>query len=60
MFSRTRLAEVGFSTTREYEVPLDLPPAGAMQTWRVQVQYRYKNQPFGQKSNVVEIPVHGA
>jgi hypothetical protein len=53
------MAEVGFSTTRNYEVPLALPPTGTTQTWRVQVQYRYKNQPFGQKSNVVEIPVRG-
>lgn len=51
-----------FSTTREFELDhpnLPMPPLGQTHTWFVQVQYRYKNEPFGQKSPRVEIPVRG-
>lgn len=53
------MMEVGFSTTRNYEIKCPLPGTGQAEIWKVQVQYRYKNQPFGQKSQVVEIPVRG-
>ncbi|MEQ1862843.1 MAG: hypothetical protein ABMA13_23220 [Chthoniobacteraceae bacterium] len=53
------MTETGFSTTRKFEVPLPLPAAGQAEIWKVQVQYRYQNQPFGQKSQTVEIPVRG-
>ena len=53
------LAQVGFSTTRAYEIACPLPGAGQAEIWKVQVQYRYKNEPFGQKSQIVEIPVRG-
>ena len=51
------MTEVGFSTTREYEIVLPLPAQGQFETWQVQVQYRYQNEPFGQKSQVIDIPV---
>jgi len=54
------LVEVGFSTTRLYELELPMPAAGQAEVWRVQVQYRYKNEPFGQKSQIIEIPVRGS
>lgn len=53
------LAPVGFSTTRKFAVPLPMPAPGQAAVWRVQVQYRYKNAPFGQLSQIVEIPVRG-
>lgn len=56
------LQEVGFSSSRDYELnhsTLLLPASGIIETWKVQVQYRLKNQPFGQRSLIVEIPVHG-
>lgn len=53
------MLEIGFSTTRRYEIPLPLPAAGVAEIWKVQVQYRYQNAPFGQKSPVIEIPVRG-
>lgn len=51
------MTEIGFSTTREYEIVLPLPAQGQFETWQVQVQYRYQNEPFGQKSQVIDIPV---
>ena len=54
------LVDVGFSSAREFEVPLALPAPGQAEVWRVQVQYRYKNVPFGQKSQIIEIPVRGS
>ena len=53
------LQEVGFSTSRAYEIACPLPATGQAEIWKVQVQYRYKNEPFGQKSQLVEIPVRG-
>ena len=53
------MVDAGFSTSRNYEIPLPLPAAGTVEVWKVQVQYRYKNQPFGQKSLVMEITVKG-
>jgi hypothetical protein len=53
------LVDAGFSTTRRFELPLALPAPGQAEVWRVQVQYRYKNEPFGQKSQIIEIPVRG-
>jgi hypothetical protein len=54
------LTEAGFSTTRRFELELPLPAAGQAEIWKVQVQYRYKNEAFGQKSQLVEIPVRSA
>lgn len=53
--------DAGFSSSRDYEVPLPLPlPApGTAEVWTVQVQYRYQNAPFGQWSQPVEITVRG-
>jgi len=51
--------EAGFSSARDYELPLPLPPAGTAEVWTVQVQYRYKNAPFGQWSQPLEITVRG-
>ncbi len=51
------MTEIGFSTTREYEINLPLPAQGQFETWQVQVQYRYQNEPFGNKSQVIDIPV---
>lgn len=53
------LVEAGFSTTRKFELALPLPAPGQAEVWRVQVQYRYQNKPFGQKSQIIEIPVRG-
>lgn len=53
------IAEVGFSSARDYELTLPLPAAGTAEKWKVQVQYRLKNLPFGQRSAIVEIPVNG-
>lgn len=49
----------GFATAREYEIPLALPPAGTAEVWTVQVQYRYRNAPFGQWSQPLEMTVRG-
>lgn len=38
---------------------MPMPAPGVTENWRVQVQYRYKNEAFGQKSAIVEIPVRG-
>lgn len=54
------IAEVGFSTSRRYEIHLPLPAAGTVEIWKVQVQYRHRNVPFGQKSAVKEISVMGS
>lgn len=51
--------DAGFSSARDYEIPLPLPAAGQPEIWTVQVQYRYKNAPFGQKSAAVAISVRG-
>ena len=53
------LTEIGFSTTRKFELPLPMPAPGQAAVWRVQVQYRYQNAPFGQMSQIIEIPVRG-
>lgn len=53
------LVNAGFSTTRDYELDLPMPAPGQAEVWRVQVQYRYKGEPFGQKSQIIEIPVRG-
>lgn len=56
------IVEAGFATTRQYELNhpnLPQPSPSQMTTWKVQVQYRYKNAPFGQKSQWIEIPVRG-
>lgn len=54
------LVEVGFSTNRKFELPLPMPAPGQAAVWRVQVQYRYQNAPFGQMSQIIEIPVRGS
>lgn len=57
-----QLFEIGFSSSRDFELDhstLLLPAAAVIETWKVQVQYRYKNKPFGQRSAIVEIPVRG-
>ncbi len=36
-----------------------MPAPGQAAVWRVQVQYRYQNEPFGQMSQIIEIPVRG-
>ncbi len=53
------LAKIGFSTTRDYEIELPMPAPGQAEVWRTQVQYHYKGEPFGQKSQVTEISVRG-
>lgn len=52
-------ADAGFSSSRKYELPLPLPPAGQAEVWKIRVQYRYKNAPFGQWSQPLEITVRG-
>jgi hypothetical protein len=52
-------ADAGFATAREYEIPLPLPPVGQTETWKVRVQYRLKNELFGQLSDMIEIDVRG-
>lgn len=51
--------EVGFSTARSYEIPLPLPATGTAEIWTIQVQYRYRNEPFGHRSLPLILSVQG-
>jgi hypothetical protein len=51
--------ELGFSSARHYLVLGPLPPAGTAELWVFDVQYRYKNVPFGQLSQPFGITVVG-
>lgn len=51
--------EVGFSSSREFIIPLALPAAGVAEVWTIQVQYRYRNAPFGMKSLPLVLTVRG-
>jgi len=48
-----------FSSSRECEMDAALPPAGTVEVWRIRVQYRLNNAPFGQPSDPIEIDVRG-
>jgi hypothetical protein len=37
--------DAGFSTSRDYEIPLDLPSAGQVETRKIRIQYRLNNAP---------------
>ena len=48
-----------FVSTRRYLHPITLPGPGQAALYSYQAQYRYKGQPFGQKSMWVPHSVHG-
>ena len=50
---------VGTSLARRYMVNEPLPAAGTAEVWAFEVQYRYKNAPFGQMSQPVSVTVRG-
>ena len=49
----------GFASTRRYVHAITLPGPGVAVLYSYQAQYRYKGQPFGQKSMWVPHSVHG-
>lgn len=51
--------EIGFSTARRYNVMEPLPAAGTAEVWTFEVQYRFKDAPFGQMSQPMELTVRG-
>ena len=51
--------QIGFSTGRRYNVTEPLPAAGTAEVWIFEVQYRYKDAPFGQISQPLELTVRG-
>lgn len=50
---------LGFSTGRRYAVTEPLPAAGTAEVWTFDVQYHYKNAPFGQISQPLQLTVRG-
>jgi hypothetical protein len=48
-----------FSTARRCMVEEPLPASGTAEVWTFEVQYRLNNQPFGQKSQPLNITVRG-
>ena len=51
--------EIGFSTGRRFAVGEPLPAPGLAEVWTFEVQYRYKDAPFGQISQPLELTVRG-
>lgn len=50
---------IGFSLSRNFEVTEPLPAPGTAEIWTFEVQYKYKDQPFGQMSQPLELTVRG-
>jgi hypothetical protein len=51
--------QIGFSTARRYVVEEPLPAPGTAEVWVFEVQYRYKDAPFGQVSQPFHLTVRG-
>ncbi len=51
--------QIGFSTSRRYNVVEPLPASGTAEVWTFEVQYRFKDAPFGQISQPLELTVRG-
>ncbi|MDB6174560.1 MAG: hypothetical protein JWL59_3871 [Chthoniobacteraceae bacterium] len=50
---------IGFSLARNYRVEEPRPTPGTAEIWTFEVQYRYQNAPFGQKSQPLSLTVRG-
>ncbi|MEO6871427.1 MAG: hypothetical protein ABI233_04310 [Chthoniobacterales bacterium] len=50
---------IGFSTARRFNVNEAMPAAGTAEVWTFEVQYRYKDAPFGQFSQPLNLNVRG-
>jgi hypothetical protein len=50
---------IGFSLARNYRVEEPRPAPGTAEIWTFEVQYRYQNAPFGQKSQPLTLTVRG-
>ncbi len=51
--------EIGFSTSRRFNVEEPLPASGTAEIWSFETQYRYQNLPFGQVSQPINLTVRG-